>query len=583
MFLITTPIKESWPTKDQEIVFLGEWCKLYEDRKILKDLKSHTVDYHWNDRKKLKKDFDYLNFLFEKTIPLIATKLNTIHKVNYTTKYWKLILGPWLMVFISATYDRWESLRLCFKNFSPSKTVELTYKLEDMIPICMQDFSKKIETDEWNHYIYSEIINYNDNNIFIEKINKDNFFNSKYKVEINFQKKLLKYCRSFILSIFQLPSIFSKIFIYQSYLGRKDLIKLNLKLNQIPYFDQTKDNYKKTYDKENFRSWDLLENNSIKNFENFLYKNISKHVPSSYLENYNFINKLASKKFWPKNPKIIFTSNAHYMDETFKFWMASKVVNFNSKLFIGQHGGHLGQGLFNFTENYEIAISDKFLSWGWNSKKNVFPTGMLKPLINKSKNTTKEKLIFILLGTDRYSHNIQSIPISSQWVDYFDNQISLVHNLKKKIKNNIHFKPYPHDYKWLQAERLSDCLNFDSFKIIDQSKKYHDIFKNCRLTISGWNSTTFLETMASNIPTIIFWDENYFELNESAKNDFEVLKKAKIFFSNPNEAAKHINEIWENVDLWWYNIDTVEAKNFFLNKYANKADFLNKIAKELKH
>ena len=89
--------------------------------------------------------------------------------------------------------------------------------------------------------------------------------------------------------------------------------------------------------------------------------------------------------------------------------------------------------------------------------------------------------------------------------------------------------------------------------------------------------------MASNIPTIIFWDENYFELRESAKNDFEVLKKAKIFFSNPNEAAKHINEIWENVDLWWYNIDTVEAKKIFLNKYANKADFLNKIAKELKH
>ena len=209
MFLITTPIKESWPTKNQEIVFLGEWCKLYEDRKILKDLKSHTVDYHWNDRKKLKKDFDYLNFLFEKTIPLIATKLNTIHKVNYTTKYWKLILGPWLMVFISATYDRWESIRLCFKNFSPSKTVELTYKLEDMIPICMQDFSKKIETDEWNHYIYSEIINYNNNNIFIEKINKDNFFNSKHKVEINFKKKLLKYCRSFILSILQLCSTFS--------------------------------------------------------------------------------------------------------------------------------------------------------------------------------------------------------------------------------------------------------------------------------------------------------------------------------------------------------------------------------------
>ena len=28
MFLITTPIEESW-RKEEKIIFLGEWCKLY--------------------------------------------------------------------------------------------------------------------------------------------------------------------------------------------------------------------------------------------------------------------------------------------------------------------------------------------------------------------------------------------------------------------------------------------------------------------------------------------------------------------------------------------------------------------------
>ena len=131
-----------------------------------------------------------------------------------------------------------------------------------------------------------------------------------------------------------------------------------------------------------------------------------------------------------------------------------------------------------------------------------------------------------------------------------------------------------------QIQRLKDNLDFSTFEIIKENIKYKDIFKNCRLTISGWNSTTFLETMSSNIPTVILWDEKYFELRETAKNDFELLKKAKIFFDNPHEASKHINNIWDNIDLWWYDNKIVKVK-FICGEIFKYKQRFKKIAKEL--
>lgn len=581
-FLVTTPLKETWPSKDNKIVFLGDWCTLYDDKKFLNDYKYSISDYHWNDRDKLKVDFDYLNQLFEKILPALASKFNKIHKVNYDTRYWKLILGPWLMVFLSLSFDRWESVRLCFKKFNIDKTIQILLNEKDMTPLCMEDFSNKIETDEWNHYLFSKIINYIDDKIEINKIYSNKVLTKKKNGKQKF--RFFNTLKSAFFSLTSFPAIYSKIFIYHSYLTRIDVLKLNLKLNQIPYLNNIKDNFYKNYKKENYRDWELKEYDYNNNYENFICKNINKFVPCAYLESFNLINRLSDKKFWPKKPKVIFTSNAHYMDETFKFWAASKIKDFDTKLAIGQHGGHWGQGSFNFTENYEISISDKYLSWGWkNENKKVSPVGIFKPLVKSKNIKKKDKLIFILLGTDRYSHNIQSIPISSQWQNYFNNQIMLANNLNQQIKKNIYFKLYPHDYKWNQAQRLKDNLDFSTFDIIKENIKYKDIFKNCRLTISGWNSTTFLETMSSNIPTIIFWDEKYFELRETAKNDFELLKKAKIFFDNPHDASKHINNIWDNIDLWWYDKKIVKIKNLFVEKYSNTDNVLKKIAKELKN
>ena len=87
-----------------------------------------------------------------------------------------------------------------------------------------------------------------------------------------------------------------------------------------------------------------------------------------------------------------------------------------------------------------------------------------------------------------------------------------------------------------------------------------------------------------NIPTIIFWDTKYWEITKSAEKYFDQLKKVGIFHDNPESAARHINKIWNNVDLWWDSKEVKVAVETFKNYYSYKSKKLvEKIYTELQN
>ena len=55
LFLITTAEKASW-RYNSSILFLGEWCKTYENKSDRKTFNAKVADYHWDDRKKVFND-----------------------------------------------------------------------------------------------------------------------------------------------------------------------------------------------------------------------------------------------------------------------------------------------------------------------------------------------------------------------------------------------------------------------------------------------------------------------------------------------------------------------------------------------
>jgi putative transferase (TIGR04331 family) len=577
-FLITTPIEETWPNSNCPVIFLGEWCRLYNKKRNWSHMEAVVMPYHWNDRKKLEKDYYYIQNIYEITLRSLSYKLNEFHKKDYSERYWRIVLGPWLSTFIEILYDRWYSIKKCYSEYEIKDSIILDYNSEGMIPNCAKEF--RVKDDHFNHYLYGEIIKYNKLPHSLKKISKS--ANITTTLDNDGHKIILKKKIVYFLNLFSTLFTTEKdIFITTSYLSKKEEYKLYFLLNQYPFMKKDFD-VQKTIPNMQQRNWVLngLVNND---FEKFVSEFVPKNIPTAYLEGYEDLEKLTENLPWPKNPPVIFTSNSFKNDDVFKVWAAKKTEN-NSHLYIGQHGGSYGMLRFNTTERHEIKISDRYFTWGWDdpNNKEVVPIGQIinrKPLrVDHKKN---QKILMITSYMPRYSTRMYNSVFSSQVLNYLDDLFEFTAKLDDNLKKNLIVRLKSDDTGWCTLKRWSD--KFPNIALDKGFEKIENIIKKSRIYVHTENSTTFLESFTMNVPTVMFWNPNHWELRESAIPYFEMLKKCGIYHETPESAANHINHVWNKVDEWWNDKELKQAIKCFCSRYAHvPMDISNEIFNQIK-
>lgn len=576
-YLVTTPIKDTWPEKGK-IIFLGEWCKLYSKKSEWEKLDYHTLPYHWDDRIKFENDFEYLLNLKSDLLFKLTEILNRINKVNYKTTDWDKFIGWWLFYFISVVFDRWENIRIAEQNFNNLETICLKFNEKEITATNSEDFFKKASTsDEWNSYMFYKIIHFRG----ITKINKlkKSLETEGLKAPKDSLKIKIFYFYQKLVSLLKTKNA---PLILNSYLNYFDDLILNLKFKTLPLFFNTKLDYKlKNLSSSrylaNYRDWKI--NFDSNDFEIFIGEIISSQLPLNFLEGFNTLNCELSKNFWPSKPKFILTANLFYVNDLFNLYVLKKCLE-GSKFYTVQHGGFYGIGKFGFIEIHQAAISDKFFTWGWASHKhnNIIPQGIFNRSLFKNSSFTSKNILLITYASPRYSYHLYSTPISSQWLKYFSDQLNFVDNLNAGNKDKLLVRLYNNDYKWNQKARWLD--RFPNIKFAN-SKKLDFYIQNARLVICTYNATTFLECIYNNIPTIIFWDPKYWELSEVATDLFELLKEAKIFHETPESAAIHLNTIYESVKYWWDSKKVQDTLKVFRNRYARDNYDFSRVIKRL--
>jgi len=565
-YVVTTAIEETWPKDKEKIIFLGEWCKLHSRKKYWEDLDFEVLDYHWNDRQKLENDYKYLIDLHERVLKIMVYKMNDLHEVNYNMIYWRILIGPWLGTFIQTVFDRWEMIQSAIKSNYKLQSISLEENYSEWIPKDTDDFYSLLQLDGWNSFIYNQII----------KIHRNNFSTKKIKIKNTKKIKSNFYKSNFKEKIFQIYQFFAKkinsnnsSLVITSYLGIIDELKLSIRLKQFPLLLNF-DKVSKIYFDENKRKW-KLDFDSKSSFENFLIKLIPFQIPKIYIEGFKKLVEKSTKLNWPKKPISIFTSNSMFRDEIFKHY-AGENVEKKIPLIIAQHGGHYGLGKIFFSEYHELSISSKYISWGWNVgliKSRIYPLGSFSSKRAPFFKTKKTKLLISTVTYPRYSYSLASEHISTQWLSYFKDQIIFINKLIKLIRDSVIVKLYPIDNGWNQIERWKDIfpdLVYDTGNVNIQEH-----YSKTKLYLVTYNSTVFLDCFRLDFPTVIFWDPNYCELRDSAKSIFKDLKKVKVFHESPDSAAKHVNEIWDDVLGWWKSEEVLKAIEKFNNNY-NKGD-----------
>jgi putative transferase (TIGR04331 family) len=568
--LITTADERTWPKDErQPILFLGEWCKRYSRKHVWEHLDYEVMAYHWDDRKKLFEDYQYIQQLYEVLLFEMTDKLNQFHSINKSKQYWRILIGPWLGYFIGMVYDRWFMLKKAIIQEDNLTCNILDTKNNTIIPNDMSHFVKLFVDDYWNEVVFGQLLDL----CFSEKVNickikfdavTDEGKNGDDSLNLILKTKL----NNLILFFNKIMPTHNDYFIISSYLPLKNNFKIQLMLGQLPVFWRS-GNLPKFQPNDNRHNFNILTDDKYNNmsFNQIIRTLIPQNLPMVYLEGYRELNCLIDNLGWPKSPKMIFTSNSYAADDIFKYWAAEKTEK-GVPLFIGQHGGTFGINKFSFFEEHQIRISQSWISWGWSdeNRQKVFPLGNFTSKNKKAKYDTEGYALMVELNMPRYSYAMYAVIISKQWLDYFNDQKKFLQLLPYQIRNKILVRFKKTDYGWDQAERLKDEM--PEVKTDSGFSDINVLIKKSRIYISTYNATTYLESLSSNMPTLMFWDPKYWELNEDAKPYFEKLKKVGIFHETPESAAQQMIKIWDDVAEWWLSESVQLARRDFCERYT---------------
>ncbi len=542
MRLITSPFEELYNSKNKKIL-LGNWSCLHDDKE-----KHEIIEYHWFNRKKFKKDFDYLNKIILKLNEDLAVSLNHLHNVNFSKKFWFLIINPWLSMFVSAMFDRWESINKALKINKISEIAFLDIK-KNLAPDSFNHYLKFYNSHNWNHNVFKDIIKYlkikHPNIVLVE--NKKNYKDYKHQIS---KKNIFKII---------IDKLFSKIdnnsvVLIDHYFNFIDLLQLSLNLGQPPRM------YHEFYQRIIIPQTNQNLRNKIKinlddnKFEEFLSNYIIQNIPTSYVEGFNKILE-ATKKISIKTDLII-TGNSNFPTEVCKFWCALQSEK-KIKIILTEHGGSIPTKY----RYYDIhnKIFEKQISW---SK----PTSEIETRLSPSKlirfknlKTSKKKISIVTLETSQYAYYCQNLQ-SSLIVKDYEQKVKMMEDLKKK---NIEFSIKTYQNKgWNLEKKYKDKFGD---KIICH-KDMKSVLNESKLIICTYPETTFIESMISNVPTILVFLNDVWTFNEKFDDLVRNLKENNIIFSNVKDASNHVEEINKDPYKWWNSEVIKNSRNYFLKE-----------------
>jgi putative transferase (TIGR04331 family) len=549
-----------------------------DDRDFIKYFqKKKKINYHTKNFfiKNKKKEVLLINKYIKIIFSQLYKILNDYHKINFTKKYWKIVLYPWLNLYLPFIYLKWKLLDYK-KNYNKYLFYSYDYRDKDFIIDSLDDF--KFDEDE-HLFFLNKACEYK--RIRLKKVKKKRVNRKNNLKKNNFLNVFFKFYFLFYKKIFKNK----KFFFINSNFKKKDLFFYYFRNLELPFLYRKLD-YKKNKINLNSRNFIFKKINSKNNnFLKYFIDNLKIVTPKSYIEDFDNIRKLVHE-YYPMNKKMNFyTAFSYKKDDIFKIWIAENSLK-GSKYNIVQHGGAFGIDEIVNEENYIREISDKFLTWGWKDNKKTIPFYNIK-LPNRSnirdkyyvKSSPKKKILIIFHHYNKFISRITSQPNTNyERMDKISKLVQICQELENMFDVTIRYRQIA-DKNW--DSKLNKSLFSQKIKFDNGKEKFEKIIYDYDLIIQDSNSTTFLETCFYNIPSVIILDKKIQKTRKSFKYFQNNFVKNNIIFYDIDELIKFIKNI-KNISLWWSSSEIQSIIKKFCKNYINSSHNKQLILKSLK-
>jgi len=568
-YLITTADELTWKF-DRPVLFLGEWCRLY-DRRAVWEAMDNLVAAPFGIRPgQPEKDLAYVQTLSGQLLIELSAALNTFHNKNHSPRYWNILLGHWLQRYTEVCYNRYYTLEKALSTYNISSTATFDYANYSLATLDSAGFLPAIKDDRWNQVFYARILK------FLGGVEPDSTSIRSKSVqpsddENNPSPARTLNIKSLIIGTFnRLSPLLSRrndAFIVSTYLPKLQEIKLQLMLGQFPQFWRSPLLQAMPVDVEMRRRF-MLSSEDHSGFERFVRHQLADIIPVCYLEGYPKLCQQAESMPWPAVPKFIFTSNSFDTDEIFKAWLGLK-VECGVPYFAGQHGNNYGTYIGN--SNWpELVSSDRFITWGWSNgnckyiPSFIFKTAGRKPIQAKPDGG----LVLVENGAPDL---MTTHDVYFKFSKYQEDQFCFVESLPEAIHEQLRVRLFLNkgDFRWSEQQRWH--VRSPKTRLVSDTPTDPTIWKlyaQSRIVVFSFDSTGVLETLSLNIPTLCFWPDGLDHLLPEAKPYYEVLKEAGIIVGTPEQAAKHVTLYWDDMEKWWDGEAVQNARKLFCEQYA---------------
>jgi len=570
VFLATTALEEFWDNK-QEILFLGAWC-LAADRQSTGVLEAHqTLPCPWNDRDRFYRAAEYVDSCSEALLVQLSRYLNGVHGTDHSERYWRIVLGPWLILYTHVIYDRLIHLQSAFELYSGLETIV-------MDPSSFRtpaDFPEAVlfaSSDAYNLQVFSQLLD-----LMGFRFPKKKYGSFGSAERGNPQPKAIM--ASALEKLIRLPvkaratttvTRIRNLAWKQGWrLARATGFRvLPLHFNVERPFDRIPAVF-------NEDRLDLGKLAFDEPFQRILTALLPSHFPTLYLESYQAAHARIAKA---RQTPIIMSEYAWSGDEEFKFSAAQAAERRNCLVTV-QHGGGYGAYRSAPYEEHERRIGDYFLAWGWADDQMRNCGNIVNPTFAQIEDQRRHAIpgntiLFVATNQPRFLHRFQSGPVGSQWEDYFDWQHRFITRMAGELRAFVCFRPYPFLYGHAGERRVP--RSFPSLPLDNSPALDYEQLVTARIVVVDHFATVALEALAANVPAILFWDPDRWEMRSEVKASFDQLREAEILWDSPEGAAEKLANVYADPGDWW-NSDHVQAirKEFVSQQALTKQDWIS--------
>lgn len=562
-----TALEDFWVTT-KPVVFLGDWCLLYGRRSFWEPLNGRLLSPPYDSAEASENACCYLARVYEQVLSLLGTALNSSHGKNHSRRYWRILLGPWLQLYLSAAYDRFLHVKRALDQYPDCTTLGLSPE-SFVVPTDTLDFACLLSEDPYNLQLYTRILTALGRDFPCKalQIPRSSLYekllgNSWKRRAVSNAVKIYARCSS---------KFFPAILLKNSYFSKQAELRLAGKNigRVLPCWNQAIQRPPLESDRVKRGRLQKIELGE-EDFAQCLSTMLAMDLPQCFVENFEAVEGEAHNSY-PERVGAIFSATAWYYDEAFKQWAAASADR--GVLLLGtQHGGNYGALAKMPSENHETAIVDHYYSWGWeraDCPARVIPMPAAKLTGRKITGAGKNKKGILWAATSAPRYVMQYPFLPRHFNEYLVWQARFARSLPPRILSEVRYRPHYEDYGWDTVERLQACvpeIQVESWEVAFQAS-----LEQCRLYVCDHLSTTFIEALAVRKPTILFWNLKTNRLRPEAQPYYDLLRQNGILFDAPESAGEAVTQIYDDVETWWRNPERQKAVETFCERFARNS------------